>query len=223
MSDANTPSPGNLGYLGNADPTTTGDQFNALAFIAKQVLSGAWTITLAQVESVTNTGEVKAPGTVNLQPLVNEVDGQGNATPHAGMEHMWADLKSMLSQPAIVTGHSLGAARAAVLSALMMVDGVPPVARVVFGEPKPGLLDFAKLIAGIPGRSYRNGDDTHHDLITDVPFSFPPMQYVHPTPIIPVCCRPGDSEFADLGVFAWHHVQLYLAALAAIQPQEKIA
>jgi len=82
MSDANLPSPNNLGYSGNADPTTLGDQFNALWFIAKQVLSGAWTITLAQVKSVTNAGEVKDTGTVSLQPLVNQVDGQGNATPH---------------------------------------------------------------------------------------------------------------------------------------------
>jgi hypothetical protein len=45
MSDANLPSPNNLGYLGSADPTTVGDHFNALSFIAKQVLSGAWTVT----------------------------------------------------------------------------------------------------------------------------------------------------------------------------------
>jgi len=142
---------------------------------------------------------------------------------YAGMEHMWADLKPMLSQPAIVTGHSLGAARADVLAALMTVDGVSPVARIVFGEPKPGLLDFAKLITGIPGRSYRNGDSTHHDLVTDVPFSFPPEQYVHPTPIIPVCCRPAGVEFTDLGVFAWHHIGLYQTALAALHSQEKVA
>jgi Lipase (class 3) len=141
---------------------------------------------------------------------------------YAGMEHMWSDLKPMLKQPAIVTGHSLGAARAGALSALMAVEHVPPVARVVFGEPKPGLVDFAQLITCIPGRSYRNGDDTHHDLITDVPFSFPPMQYVHPTPIIPVCCRPDESECADVGVFAWH-IEIYQAALAVVHPQEKVA
>ena len=67
---------------GAADPTTAGDHFNAMSFIAKQVLSGAWTVTLAQVKSVTNAGEVKDTGTVSLQPLVNQVDGQGNATPH---------------------------------------------------------------------------------------------------------------------------------------------
>jgi len=82
MTDANVPSPNNLGYQGAADPTTAGDQFNAMSFIAKQILAGAWTSTLAQVKSVTNAGDVKAPGTVTLQPLVNQVDGQGNATPH---------------------------------------------------------------------------------------------------------------------------------------------
>jgi Lipase (class 3) len=170
-------------------------------------------------------------GSVTLQDWLR--DAQALAVPsrighvhsgfYAGMEHMWADLKAMLSQPAIVTGHSLGAARAAVLTALMTVDGVPPVARVVFGEPKPGLLDFAKLITGIPGRSYRNGDSTHHDLVTDVPLSFPPMQFVHPTPIIPVCCKPTGDLFSTMGVFAYHHIELYHAALAAVQPQEKVA
>jgi hypothetical protein len=82
MSGADLPSPNNLGYLGDADPTTGADHFNAASFIAKQILSRAWTITLAQVKSVTNAGEVKDTGTVSLQPLVNQVDGQGNATPH---------------------------------------------------------------------------------------------------------------------------------------------
>jgi hypothetical protein len=82
MSDASLPSPNNLGFQRAADPTTAGDQFNAMSFIAKQMLSGAWTITLAQVKSVTNAGEVKDTGTVTLQSLVNQIDGQGNATPH---------------------------------------------------------------------------------------------------------------------------------------------
>jgi len=169
-------------------------------------------------------------GSVTLQDWLRDVQafavpsriGHVHSGFYAGMEHMWADLKLMLEQPAIITGHSLGAARAAVLTALMTVDHVPPVARVVFGEPKPGLLDIAQLITAVPGRSYRNGDAAHHDLVTDLPLSFPPLQYVHPTPIIPVCCRPDESEVADLGIFAWHSVELYQAALA-VQPQEKVA
>lgn len=139
---------------------------------------------------------------------------------YAGMEHVWSDLRPMLTQPAIVAGHSLGAARAGVLAALMTVDGAAPAARVVFGEPKPGLMDFAQIIKSVPARSYRNGDDLHHDLVTDLPLSFPPLEYVHPTPIVPVCCRPTGGEFEQMGVFAYHHVELYETALAVLSQKE---
>lgn len=141
----------------------------------------------------------------------------------AGLEQVWTELRPLIDQPVIVAGHSLGAARADVLAGLMVADNAAPVARVVFGEPKPGLLDFADLIKGIPARSYRNGDARHHDLVTDLPFSFPPLQYVHPTPIVPVCCKPHGDEFAQLGVFAWHHIELYETALAVLATQEKAA
>ncbi|SDD95872.1 Lipase (class 3) [Bradyrhizobium brasilense] len=144
----------------------------------------------------------------------------------AAMEHVWSDLRPLLTQPAIIAGHSLGAARASVMTALMVADGAAPIGRVVFGEPKPGMLDLAKIVETVPGRSYRNGDELHHDLITDVPFSFPPLQYMHPTPIIPVCCLPPPDEFERGGVFAWHHIELYQTALnnhVAQIPQEKAA
>lgn len=141
---------------------------------------------------------------------------------YAGMESVWHDLRPLLTQPAIVAGHSLGAARAGVLAALMTVDGAPPVSRVVFGEPKPGLMDFGAIIKGIPARSYRNGDDRHHDLVTDLPFSFPPLEYAHPTPVVPVCCKPDVSEFEQMGVFAFHHIELYETAVAVL-PSKEIA
>jgi hypothetical protein len=52
----------------------TGD-FNAMDFIARMVLNGAATATIVQVKSV-------GTNTVCVQPLVNQVDGSGNATPH---------------------------------------------------------------------------------------------------------------------------------------------
>lgn len=133
-----------------------------------------------------------------------------------GMEKMWADLQPMITQPVIVSGHSLGAARAAILAALMKVDGKSPVSRVVFGEPKPGLMDFALIIHDIPASSYRNGDETHHDIVTDVPSTFPPVQRVHPTPIVPVSEEPTGGLFAKWGVFAYHHITLYETAVAAL-------
>jgi hypothetical protein len=133
----------------------------------------------------------------------------------AGMEHVWSELRPLLTQPVIVAGHSLGAGRAAILCGLMVKDGAAPIRRVVCGEPKPGLIDLAQLIKGIPAASYRNGDAVHHDLVTDVPFSLPPLEYVHPTPIVVVCAEPSGSLFERLGAFAYHHIELYVAAVAA--------
>lgn len=169
-------------------------------------------------------------GSITLQDWVRDIRaaavpsrvGHVHAGFYAGMENVWTDVRPMLSQPAIVVGHSLGAARADILAALMVVDGTPPVDRVVLGEPKPGLMDFAHILEGVPGRSYRNGDATHHDLVTDLPFSFPPFEYVHPTPVVPICCRPDVSEFQKMGVFAYHHIDLYETALAVRAPREHV-
>jgi hypothetical protein len=162
-------------------------------------------------------------GSVTLQDWVRDVRalavpsriGHVHTGFYAGMEQMWRDCEPLISQPVAVTGHSLGAARADVLAAMMTADGNPPVLRIVFGEPKPGLIDFTSPIATIPGGSYRNGDELHHDLVTDVPFTFPPEEYVRPTPIIPVCATPPADD--RWGPFSWHHITLYQAAIAAAQ------
>ncbi len=135
---------------------------------------------------------------------------------YSGMPQWWIEARQMITQPVVVTGHSLGASHADIAAAEMTVDGMPPVSRVVFGEPKPGLMDFAKIIQDIPASSYRNGNDTHHDLVTDVPFSFPPLEYVHPTPIVPVLAEPTGDLFETMGVFAYHHITLYETAVAAL-------
>ena len=163
-------------------------------------------------------------GSVILQDWVRDLDAEATDTPlgpvhtgfYAGMVQMWGEARALIKSPrVVVAGHSLGAARAGILAGLMTLDGMEPAARIVFGEPKPGFLKLAKIIEGIPGRSYRNGDQKHHDLVTDVPFSFPPFQYVHPTPIIPVTARPPADSFSSLGVFAWHHIELYAQAAPA--------
>ena len=130
---------------------------------------------------------------------------------YLGLEHVWGEVRPLIDQPVIVTGHSLGAARASIFTAIMVMDGRPPAQRVVFGEPKPGYADLGELVAAAPGRSYRNGDGLHHDLVTDVPYSFPQIPYVHPTPIVPVCAQPPASD--RWGVFSYHHIELYQAAL----------
>ena len=138
--------------------------------------------------------------------------GSVHAGFYDGMEKAWAEVRALHTQPLMITGHSLGAARAAILTGLASLDNTAPVVRVVFGEPKPAFLDLAKIIQYTPGRSYRNGNNRHHDQVTDAPISFPPFQYVHPTPIITVTEAPTGDLFSRLGIFAWHHIDLYEAA-----------
>jgi hypothetical protein len=71
----------NDGYTGRANETTGAEDFNAQTFLINQVLSGKWTITLCLVKSVTGGG-IDFPAIVSVQPMVSQVDGDGNPTPH---------------------------------------------------------------------------------------------------------------------------------------------
>ena len=134
------------------------------------------------------------------------------------MEQMWSELRlkrAISSRPIIISGHSLGAARASILTALMTREFMPPDAKVVCGEPKPGFSDFANLIAKVPMRSYCCGDDLGHDLVTEVPFTFPPENYVHPSKLISVKASPQPND--PFGPFKYHHMQLYNEAISKLK------
>jgi len=129
-----------------------------------------------------------------------------------GMEHAWSEIKPQLMDfPPVVTGHSLGAARASILCGLMLLDGIKPARRVCFGSPKPGFSPLARIIASVPAASYRNGDTAHHDIVTGLPFSFPPEEYVHPEQLTFVAGAPLPGD--PLGIFAFHRMAYYKAAL----------
>lgn len=146
----------------------------------------------------------------------------------AGMETAFTAMKPLLGAKVIVSGHSLGAGRAAVLTGLMVHAGRAPLARVVFGEPRPGFKELAKLISGVAARSYRNGNGTLYDRVTDVPLAIGSEDYVHPCPLTDVCAAPGPKWTEQWGVFAWHAMPLYRAALEKRerlwrdQPQSKV-
>lgn len=70
------------GYRGFDTPSTSGDDVNSLAFMISQMINKVCTSTLVQVQKVSNAGGIVAAGTVAVQPLVNMIDGFGNAIPH---------------------------------------------------------------------------------------------------------------------------------------------
>lgn len=63
-------------------PSSTWGEFNNMAFMVQQALGKMQTATLVRIESCTNAGGLSPVGYVNVTPLVNQLDGQGNPTPH---------------------------------------------------------------------------------------------------------------------------------------------
>lgn len=74
--------PANSGYEGPAGPVDGASEFNAQAFLIRQILSQMATVTVVKVVGVTNAGGITPAGTVDVIPMVNQIDGAGNATPH---------------------------------------------------------------------------------------------------------------------------------------------
>lgn len=138
---------------------------------------------------------------------------------YLGLQNAWDDMKMVLrpGAPVAITGHSLGAARTAILAGKMINDGRVPAARIVFGEPKPGFAQLADFIKGVPCRSYRNGSGDNHDIVTDLPLTIPAfhLNYVHPTPLTFLDCAPDPND--QSGMFVYHHMALYLAGVSALK------
>ncbi len=75
-----------FGYQGSQEPGSAAGEYSALSFLVQQILSRVSTATLVKVTSVTNNGGLSPVGYVDVQPLVNQVDGLGNSVPH-GIVH----------------------------------------------------------------------------------------------------------------------------------------
>lgn len=71
-------------YLGPQDPTSASTDESVDAFAATQLINRISTATLVKIMKVApdTPGAVKAIGRVDVQPLVNQIDGYGKATPH---------------------------------------------------------------------------------------------------------------------------------------------
>jgi hypothetical protein len=70
------------GYHGQAEATSHGSDLNAMAFVFQMFMGKVRTAMLVKVKAVTNSGGVSPVGTVDVQPMVNQVDGAGKAVAH---------------------------------------------------------------------------------------------------------------------------------------------
>jgi hypothetical protein len=70
------------GYQTNHVSTDNLSDVNKQNFVVRSLLSGVRTSLPVQVMAVTNDGGVSPIGYVDIQPLVGQIDGSGNVTPH---------------------------------------------------------------------------------------------------------------------------------------------
>lgn len=136
--------------------------------------------------------------------------GQVEAGFLTGLREAFASPNGHFStEKLIITGHSLGAARALLFSALIIAGKGNYIPKVVtFGSPRPGAQKLKDILANTPICSYKNGDDP----VTDVPFNLPEFPYIHPRELIPVKVESVTPD--PWFVLHNHHIQNYIAALA---------
>jgi fermentation-respiration switch protein FrsA (DUF1100 family) len=107
-----------------------------------------------------------------------------------GMD-LWPALQPLIAgRRVILTGHSLGGALAIITAGLMTLAGNPPEALVTFGAPRVGGSALRQLLAPIPIRQYRNGNDP----VPDVPLLYehvrlPLIEVGHPDLFDPLECH----------------------------------
>ena len=71
--------------LGMLRPSSQWGVYNNIRFMVQQALAQVQTASVVKVTACTNDGVVSPVGTVDVQVLVNQVNGQGNPTPHVTM------------------------------------------------------------------------------------------------------------------------------------------
>jgi len=70
------------GYQGALNEGQDLSEYGSIAFLVSQMLSRVNTATLVKVVSCTNAGGLSPVGFVDVQPLVNQLDGADKAIPH---------------------------------------------------------------------------------------------------------------------------------------------
>ena len=75
--------PDNEAYAGARRLSSDTSDANALDFVVRTILGGLATATVVRVETVTPAADPLGPvGTVDVLPLVSQIDGKGNTVPH---------------------------------------------------------------------------------------------------------------------------------------------
>lgn len=132
----------------------------------------------------------------------------------AGMRDAFMEWRSAFpSTSPWLVGHSLGAAHASILAALLAASGAPlPQGLVVFGCPRPGFFKLRRTIRSgkFPVRVYSNRGDP----VPDVPVPFwHLLPYRHPAK--PIMLNAG-AALGDSSPLAAHHMARYVEGISEL-------
>ena len=132
-----------------------------------------------------------------------------------GIAAVWRRVKPRIKGRLYITGHSRGAAQAALLTAIAVLDNIRPARVVLLGCPRPGGAKLAKILDGASIASYRAVTQFEKDPICDVPFDImPAAAYVQPVPLRDLPVIVTNAARQDMGLmFAIHFAPDYVAAL----------
>jgi hypothetical protein len=135
-----------------------------------------------------------------------------------GMEDAYRRISLELRPDAaiVVTGHSLGAAHAALFAGMRSLKGMPAGDLVLCGCPRPGAQPLRQALQGWRIRNYRNRLDRVCLLPTEPP-------YLQVADFIPVDAEPDHATMAPADIladlvdpFRDHHMALYVRGVAAL-------
>lgn len=125
----------------------------------------------------------------------------------SGMDNVFTEICKVLDdKPIEITGHSLGGARARILTGLFAVNKIQVQQLCTFGSPKPAFINLARVIekAGILHSSYRN----RRDVVPTLPLFLPMWQHTEPWHVVDAA--PAED---NLQALRDHSCALYVKAL----------
>lgn len=155
------PNAGAAGYAGQFGLGDDASMFNAVMFIVQSVLGRARTCVLVKVMAIEAAGEVAAVGMLDAMPLVNQVDGIGNSTPHATIFNL-PYFRMQGGSNAIIMDPQVGDIGVAVIA-----DRDSSAVKSTKGQANPGSKRRFDLADGMYFGGFLNGVPDQYIQFTD--------------------------------------------------------
>ena len=151
----------NTAGYGQQDWSDSHSDFAGVSFTAEQLINRLNTMKLVKVISVTGGGgAIAAAGTVSVQPLVSQIDGQGNAVPHGNVNNIpWWRLQG--GNGAVIADPVVGD-----LGYVIVADRDTSSARANKGLASPGSFRQFDLADGVYVGGCLNGPPTQYLVFT---------------------------------------------------------